>query len=418
MRIEISSSGSGGAAVSEFQSNLVKYIGDVEGVISSFKTIKESTFGLNGGVGNLQGAFENVDARVRTEEEKLQSAKTVQNSANEFVKLALRVDECVSEKIICNKEELYRVNAWLRPTTSVEQEVIWYKQAWNWLCCAGEAITDEAKTVWNWVSDTAVKAWNGLVSFYKENENLCKIIIGVLAITVAVAVTFLTGGAALPALLALTKSALIGGLVSAALGGTFAIVVSLVNGADCAGILENTLQSSIDGFCSGFMWGGIFASFMQIISVGHAGTLNSHSKQLAANRKQGQKFENQHFSKFARKYTYAERQITIETSSGIKTRVDEIALDKSGNIIINELKSSTTAPLTGNQASAFPDILKSGGVIKGAGKGIFKGGFTIPAGTEVKIIRASHRYVDYSQYLKSTGILSGILGGGDAIISQ
>ena len=43
MRIEISSSGFGGAAVSELQSDLGSYIGDAESVLSSFKTIKEST---------------------------------------------------------------------------------------------------------------------------------------------------------------------------------------------------------------------------------------------------------------------------------------------------------------------------------------------------------------------------------------
>lgn len=168
MRIEISSSGFGGAAVSELQSDLGSYIGDAESVLSSFKTIKESTIGLNGGAGNLQGALENVDSRVRTEEGKIQEAKTIQKKVNEFVSLASRIDQSVSEKVNSNKEELYRVNPWLKPATSVDEEVPWYEQAWNWLCGAGEAITDGAKQVWNWVSDTATKAWKGIVEFYQE----------------------------------------------------------------------------------------------------------------------------------------------------------------------------------------------------------------------------------------------------------
>ena len=79
MRIEISSSGFCGAAISELQSNLNTYIGNAESVLSSFKTIKENTVGLNGGAGKLQGALENIDSRVRTEEHKIQDAKDIKN---------------------------------------------------------------------------------------------------------------------------------------------------------------------------------------------------------------------------------------------------------------------------------------------------------------------------------------------------
>ena len=50
-------------------------------------------------------------------------------------------------------------------------------------------------------------------------------------------------------------------------------------------------------------------------------------------------------------------------------------------------KSSITAPLTTNQKIAFPEIFESGGVVVGKGKGIFIGGYHIPAGTKVTIIR-------------------------------
>ena len=75
--MQFCTSGFGGAAVSELQSNLVTFIGDAESVISSFKTVKENTFGLNGGAGSLQGALVNVDSRLRTEEIKVQEAKTI-----------------------------------------------------------------------------------------------------------------------------------------------------------------------------------------------------------------------------------------------------------------------------------------------------------------------------------------------------
>ena len=108
---------------------------------------------------------------------------------------------------------------------------------------------------------------------------------------------------------------------------------------------------------------------------------------LAQNRAKGRAFEQQEFAKFSQNCSDAVEQITIKTPSGVKTRVDAIGLDTNGNVVIQEYKSSLTAPLTNNQARAFPEIFKNGGVVVGNGKGIFTGGYQIPAGTEVKIVR-------------------------------
>lgn len=108
---------------------------------------------------------------------------------------------------------------------------------------------------------------------------------------------------------------------------------------------------------------------------------------LANNKVKGALFENQEFAKFSNKYNNTAEQITIKTPSGTKTRVDAIGLDGNGNVVINEFKSSCTAPLTKNQKIAFPEIFGNGGTVTGKGKGIFTGGYQIPAGTEIKIIR-------------------------------
>ncbi|RDY32221.1 hypothetical protein [Lachnotalea glycerini] len=108
---------------------------------------------------------------------------------------------------------------------------------------------------------------------------------------------------------------------------------------------------------------------------------------LANNRMQGRLFEQQEFAKFSSQSSNAVEQVTVKTSSGVKTRVDAIGLDSNGNVLINEFKSSVTAPLTNNQKIAFPEIMESGGTVVGKGKGIFTGGYQIPSGTEVKIIR-------------------------------
>lgn len=52
-----------------------------------------------------------------------------------------------------------------------------------------------------------------------------------------------------------------------------------------------------------------------------------------------------------------------------------MTIDANGNVVINEYKSSLTAPLTSNQKIVFPEIFESGATIVGKGKGIFSGGY-------------------------------------------
>lgn len=66
---------------------------------------------------------------------------------------------------------------------------------------------------------------------------------------------------------------------------------------------------------------------------------------------------------------------------------DAIGLDSNGRVVINEFKSSATAPLTYNQKHAFPEIFSSGGTVVGKGEGIFTNGYQIPVGIKVKVIR-------------------------------
>src|SRR5690606_20867336 len=103
----------------------------------------------------------------------------------------------------------------------------------------------------------------------------------------------------------------------------------------------------------------------------------SQADVLAKNRSQGKVFEQQECSNFSSNNTSAAEQITIKTSSGTKTRVDAIGLDANGNVVINEFKSSATAPLTPNQRIAFPELYSGGGTVVGKGKGIFTGGYQI-----------------------------------------
>jgi hypothetical protein len=111
------------------------------------------------------------------------------------------------------------------------------------------------------------------------------------------------------------------------------------------------------------------------------------AEQLEKNRQQGKEFEEEAMEKFKQKASNAKDQVTLKTESGVRTRIDAIGNDNStGKLILEEDKSSRTAPLTSNQKKAFPEIEKSGAEVVGKGKGEFKGGTKIPP-TKVDIIR-------------------------------
>ncbi|MCM3005246.1 hypothetical protein, partial [Priestia koreensis] len=111
------------------------------------------------------------------------------------------------------------------------------------------------------------------------------------------------------------------------------------------------------------------------------------SEKWASLKEQGQEFSDESFNLFSQQYENAEREITIVTHEGTKVRVDAIASDEYGNVIIQEYKSTTTAPYTTNQEKGFPELKNSGGAVVGEGKGDFSRGYEVPSGTRPQIVR-------------------------------
>lgn len=112
-------------------------------------------------------------------------------------------------------------------------------------------------------------------------------------------------------------------------------------------------------------------------------------KQAAINKTSGDKFEAELKSNLegTGEYETVVKQLTLETPSGIRTRVDLAAIDKvKGKIDLYEAKASLTAPLTKNQKAAFPEIEEFGAVVKGKGKPPLTGGTEIPP-TKVEVVR-------------------------------
>ena len=111
------------------------------------------------------------------------------------------------------------------------------------------------------------------------------------------------------------------------------------------------------------------------------------AEQLAANRAAGAAFEQAVGENLEQSGLNVGEQITIETQSGVRTRLDFLTQEPlTGEIGCIECKASPTAPLTSKQTLAFPEIGQSGGTIVGAGKPGFPGGLRLPP-TTVRIIR-------------------------------
>ena len=108
----------------------------------------------------------------------------------------------------------------------------------------------------------------------------------------------------------------------------------------------------------------------------------SKADQLAENKKKGAEWEQNRYEHYTQNEGASlTPQVTIETDSGTRTRVDFLGTDKNGNPLCIECKSSPTAPLTPNQKKAFPEIAESGGTVVGKGTPEFPSGSRLPPTT-------------------------------------
>lgn len=223
MRIELNSGGLlSGIAVQDFQSDFDSLIDRSRRMISSFQAVKNFTYNMNGGIGNLQSAVDQIDARTSNEESKTNGLEGIQRKANSFIELTRKVDEKVHDLVNHNKHEFYEVNPWSRPPQT-EEEKKWYEKAGEWICQKGEEIKETFNSIkdavidWSHsVADTLSKAWNNAVEWCKEHkQQLIEIAIGAVALTAAVVLTVATGGALAPLFIGVAASTVIGGGVSA-----------------------------------------------------------------------------------------------------------------------------------------------------------------------------------------------------------
>jgi hypothetical protein len=107
---------------------------------------------------------------------------------------------------------------------------------------------------------------------------------------------------------------------------------------------------------------------------------------ITRNAAQGRSFQNQVAADTALTDTNVVQNVTVRTQSGVRTQIDVVSTNSAGNVVLQEAKSSATAPLTPNQAAAHPEIGRSGATVVGKGKPPYGGGTQIPP-TPVKVVR-------------------------------
>jgi RHS repeat-associated protein len=107
---------------------------------------------------------------------------------------------------------------------------------------------------------------------------------------------------------------------------------------------------------------------------------------VTANAAKGAAFEKAGVGATKATDTKVAEQLTLKTESGVKTRMDVVSTKASGEVRLQEAKSTATAPLTRNQTAAHPEIAKSGATVVGRGKPDYPGGTKIPP-TKVEVVR-------------------------------
>jgi RHS repeat-associated protein len=107
---------------------------------------------------------------------------------------------------------------------------------------------------------------------------------------------------------------------------------------------------------------------------------------ITRNAAQGRAFQNAVAADTALTDTNVAQNVMVKTQSGVRTQIDVVSTNASGNVALTEAKSSATARLTPAQAAAHPEIAKTGATVVGKGKPGYPGGTSIPP-TQVKVVR-------------------------------
>lgn len=261
MRIELNSGGLGGSAViSGFQTDFSSLISKSRRVVSSFQVVKTFSNHMNGGIGSLQNAVDQIDARMQQEEAKADALKTAQKKSEDFLELVHTIDEKVSILVNRNKHDFYNKNPWAKPPQE-DKIKEYYDKAKNYVCKNIEKLKEGLKNIAKTIIklninfiDTLSKAWDWI----KEHAgSILKLAIAALVVVCLVAIAVIFPGT-IAAFIAIM------GLVGA---GTKAVVETVktvsekgVDNTTFDDVADSIFKGTIKGTASGISNGiGLYA---------------------------------------------------------------------------------------------------------------------------------------------------------------
>lgn len=153
MRIEIISGRNGGTAtISGFQTDYTSLLSETDSVIGALNRMKSYTYSMNGGLGILQNAVGDIDARIQTEETKRTALQAAQQKCNSFFTLVSQTDNSCAQLVTQNQDEFYSVNQWSAPSALASFVEPWLEKAGKW-------ITDSTRKIGNDI-DHSLQVYN------------------------------------------------------------------------------------------------------------------------------------------------------------------------------------------------------------------------------------------------------------------
>lgn len=294
MRIELNLGGlSTGMVLSDYHSNIGSFIKCSKRMVSTFQAVTNFTYNMNGGVGNLQGAVNQLEKRITAEETKTSAIEKVEKKSSDFIELVKRIDIEASVAVNRSKNEFYRVNPWSKPPPSPEEKK-WYQKAGEWICDKGQQLIDGITNIKdaaiNWsksVADTISKAWNSAVEWCKAHkEALIKIAISVVVVVALGVLAAATAGAGMVAIAGILdlafKGAIIGGVVGATMSGATSGYKYYKENGTLKGAGGQMFDSAANGMLSGTVTGaatgaasGVGTTLMTVGNVSKGAAITS-----------------------------------------------------------------------------------------------------------------------------------------------
>lgn len=251
MRIEINSGGLFGTSVQDFAKAYDKMYKRNREVTRQFKIVRANVATMNGGIGNLQNAYDSLSARInKTEYDRQKSMEKKGDKFAAFLNNTEKTDKDVAKALKLENIRFVIKNPWAAEKSLKEK-------FWSGMDSVGHWLGDRADDIDRWCSRKA----HSIANFMREHADaLKKIAIGVGFIALiagAAAATIATGGAAAPFLVAALKGAVVFALAGAA---TSTLVSAAIEKKSAGEVFDD----AADGFMRGAFVGAAWAAMAGI----------------------------------------------------------------------------------------------------------------------------------------------------------